>query len=177
MSSLALELGISERTLRRAALRGTLRAEGLNPLRLGLEEESYLLRRWPLLEGVLATLRTQHNVRLAVLFGSAARGVDGEDSDIDLLVRLRDDTFAPRARAVTALEQALGRRVHVVTVGEAPATLLADALRDGRVVVDRDGDWADLRKRALEIQRAAGAAAEREEREAWAVLERLEDLL
>ena len=36
-----------------------------------------------------------------------------------------------------------------------PPALLADALRDGRVLVDRDGLWALLKRREPSIRRAA----------------------
>jgi hypothetical protein len=47
--------------------------------------------------------------------------------------------------------------VQLVSARDAQASpgLLADALRDGRVVVDRDGLWAHLKRRESSIRRAA----------------------
>jgi hypothetical protein len=45
--------------------------------------------RWPLLGRILAELRALPSVRLAVIFGSIARGTEHDRSDIDVLVRFR----------------------------------------------------------------------------------------
>ncbi len=37
-----------------------------------------------------SALRTEHNVRFALLFGSSALGTDTPNSDVDVLVALRD---------------------------------------------------------------------------------------
>jgi uncharacterized protein len=60
----------------------------------------------------LASLHGAGNVRL---FGSAARGEDGPDSDIDLLVDVTGPTTPWFPGSLTAdLEQLLGKRVQVV---------------------------------------------------------------
>ena len=46
---------------------------------------------WSLLSALRRALRTEPNVRLAVVYGSFARGDDVSDSDLDLLVSLRED--------------------------------------------------------------------------------------
>ena len=55
------------------------------------------------------------------------------------------------------LRGTLERSVDVVGLGQAETmpTLLADILREGRVLVDRDGLWAGLRGRQLEVVAAA----------------------
>lgn len=176
---LADEVDVSGRTLRRAAARGTLRCVRHGPRRIAVPagESEYVRRHWPLLERALQVLRTRPNVRLAVLFGSAARGELGPDSDIDLLVRQRTDDWRERVELARRLEETLGRRVQIVALGEAPALLLADVLREGRVLADRDRDWARLRRRAREIEREAQVEDARLEREAWDVLDRMEELL
>jgi hypothetical protein len=47
--------------------------------------------------------------------------------------------------------------VQVVSARDAQASpgLLADALRDGRVLVDRDGLWPQLKRRESSVRRAA----------------------
>ena len=78
----AAELSIPERTLRRAASEGLVRGERVSPRRfqITLREEAYLRTHWVLLRGLRAALRTEPNVRLAVLFGSTATGGDDERS-------------------------------------------------------------------------------------------------
>ncbi len=96
---------------------------------------------WHLLSGLVAALRTEANVRLAVLFGSVARGEGSAISDVDLLVVLRRDDHRAQASHQHRLEHAVDRRVQLVSLEQASDApmLLADVLRDGRVLVDRDG--------------------------------------
>jgi predicted nucleotidyltransferase len=61
----------------------------------------------------LAAKHGAYNVRV---FGSAARGEAGEDSDIDLLVEFEPDrSLLDHAALVLDLEEILGRKVDVVT--------------------------------------------------------------
>jgi predicted nucleotidyltransferase len=92
-----------------------------------------------------------------VLFGSAATGRASERSDIDLLVALRD----PAAAAVAALTQRLsdraGRDVQLVRLVEAERSplLMADALAQGRVLIDRERTWPQLKSAERRWQRKA----------------------
>ena len=139
---LAGEVGASERTLRRAIDQGALRGNRLSPRRLRLSEgeKRYIVRRWPLLARIREVLRTEQNVRFALLFGSIARGDDGESSDVDLLVEMRDDSLGRIADLSIKLEDQLGLRIVLLTIEEARAnpSLLADAISEGRVLIDRD---------------------------------------
>src|ERR1700734_3601576 len=92
LQELAKGLQVNERTLRRAWALGAVRGERDTPykLRVPVDERVYLRRYWPTISRLRAVLRTEPNVALAVLFGSVARGDDYEDSDVDLLVGLRD---------------------------------------------------------------------------------------
>lgn len=160
LSLLAPTLGVSDRTLRRAASRGTIRCLRKSDRRLELpvEEALYLRKRWPLLNSLISELRTIPDVRLAVLFGSAARGDEHEGSDLDILVRFADPTLRARARLLGRLEEAMLREVQIVSFEDANALLLADVLRDGRVLVDRDDDWPRLRKKEAKLRTEAEAA-------------------
>ena len=93
LSQLADELGADARTLRRAAADGTIRCERVSARRQRVEEDErrYAMEHWPLLSTLRRALRTEPNVRLAVLYGSVARGDDTPDSDLDLLVSLAED--------------------------------------------------------------------------------------
>lgn len=160
MSLLAPSLGVSDRTLRRAASRGTIRCLRTSERRLELpvEEALYLGKRWPLLQALISGLRTIPDVRLAVLFGSVARGDEHERSDLDILVRFADPTLRARGRLLRRLEATIPGAVQIVSLDDVNALLLADVLRDGRVLVDRDGDWPRLRRRRGRICAAAEAA-------------------
>lgn len=81
-----------------------------------------------------------------ILFGSVARGDDGPDSDIDLLVVLREIT-GRRHDAAVAVLRALRDFLppvdvivtdprHIAETGDLPGVLRV-ALREGRVVHDR----------------------------------------
>jgi predicted nucleotidyltransferase len=158
LSTSAGRLGCSERTLRRYVNDGLLRGRRMARSRLELShaEEEYLVDHWELLSRLRTALRTEPAIRLAVLFGSTAVGDDEDSSDVDLLVIHRN--AAPRS----LLRRALERPVDLVGLEQAETmpTLLADVLREGRVLVDRDSLWDGLRERRDEIF----AAAEREER-------------
>jgi predicted nucleotidyltransferase len=122
------------------------------------QEALYLERSWPPLQSLIGELRTLPNVRLAVLFGSLARGDVREQSDIDLLVRFAEPGLGARGQLIKRLEQAMGRRIQLVEYEDANPLLLADVVRDGRVLVDRDADWAKLLADAPALDKAAEAA-------------------
>lgn len=175
---LAEELRTSGRTLRRAAGRGLVRCQRSSPYKPVVSgiERRYLRSHWPLLQRLVGALRTEHTVRLAVLYGSAARGEMHGASDIDLLVDLAEGAPALTvARLGLKLEGLLGRPVQLVTLAEAERSplLLADALHDGRVLVDRDRRWARLRRRTRSIEAAAAAQEAELDHAAWAALDRL----
>lgn len=159
LAQTAEQLSCSERTLRRYVSDGLLREERPSgqEVRIPFSEERYLHSHWPLLSGLRRALRTEHDVRLAVLFGSMATGEDEPDSDADLLIRHRSDDLGRTVRLRRRLENALGRRVHLVLFGDAERSpsLLADALLEGRVIIDRDGDWPRLQRRRTRLLREA----------------------
>jgi predicted nucleotidyltransferase len=159
---LAAELGVHGRTLRRAVDDGAIRGDRVSPRRLRLSpaEESYVLQAWPLLGQLRALLRTERNVRFAGLFGSRARGDERPGSDVDLLVVLDDDAIFRQLDLERRLEAPLGLPVQLVTVDDARRAplLLASAIEDCRVLVDRDGVWGALQSDYPSIARAAKAA-------------------
>jgi predicted nucleotidyltransferase len=68
-------------------------------------------------EQVMAVAARHHGRRVR-LFGSVARGEDGPDSDIDLLVDFtKDSSLFDLMRLTRELEDLLGHRVDIVSAG------------------------------------------------------------
>jgi predicted nucleotidyltransferase len=167
IQELARDLGAEERTLRRAASQGTLRARRPGPRRLRLApgERGYLRTHWQLLFRLRGELRTERGVRLAVLYGSLARGDEDSDSDLDLLVSLADDRLLAGLDLAARLERVGDRRVdvaHLARVEENAPLLLDRVLDEGRVLVDRDGQWSQLCERRRAIRARAQRAHRRQ---------------
>jgi predicted nucleotidyltransferase len=100
-------------------------------------------------------MRTEQNVRFAILFGSAARGTDTPASDVDVLVELRDPSLEHVVDLSARLSAAIGRPVDVVRLHDARAEtdFLADVVAEGRVLVDREKLWPRLRSRGPGLRR------------------------
>jgi len=177
LQMLADEVAVNERTLRRAANEGTIRVErpSARRLRISLAEKNYLRRRWQLLAALRAALRTEPNVSFALLFGSAARGDDGTRSDVDLIVQFRDSSLTRVLELEERLERAIERKVDVVSLeaAERNSGLLASAVGEGRVLVDRAGLWPALSAETAALERRARREDRRQTREAFAGIDRL----
>jgi predicted nucleotidyltransferase len=177
LETLAKEVGVSERTLRRATNEGTLRARRPTPRRLEISpaERAYVRRAWPLLSELRRILRTEPNVRFALLFGSTARGEDTETSDVDLVVQMREGGLDRTIDLQLKLEKTLRREVDVVALEDAEDNpqLLAEIVTEGRVVIDRDQRWPPLQSREAALRHAAERALRRRTKEALAGIDRL----
>jgi predicted nucleotidyltransferase len=177
LEMLAHEVGVNERTLRRAVNQGTLRAARPTPraLRLPLAERHYVRCSWSLLAALRAALRTEQNVRFALLFGSAATGNDTPASDVDVVVDLRDPSLERVVDLSARLTAATGRRVDLVRMQDAEAEPLffADVVSDGRVLVDREGLWPRLRRRETRLRRLGRRQEADRTRTALAGIDRL----
>ncbi|MDQ6835557.1 MAG: nucleotidyltransferase domain-containing protein [Actinomycetota bacterium] len=177
LAILAREVGVHERTLRRAVAEGSLRAVRPSPrtLQMTLTERQYARRSWALLSALRTGLRTEHNVRFALLFGSAARGTDTPESDVDVLVGLRDPSLERVLEVGAKLTAATGRRVDVVRLEDAQAepSLLADVVAEGRVLVDREELWPRLRDGETNLRREGRRTDARRARAALVGLDRV----
>lgn len=177
LHEVAEELGVHERTLRRGLAEGLLRGRRPSPrtVELAAGEVAFLRAHWPLLAALREALRSERSVRLAVLVGSAARGALRPASDVDLLVELTDATWPARYRLAERLQDAVGRPVDLISLGAATqdAMLLDTALREGRVLVDRDGRWPTLLAGRARTRRAAARAAKELRRELHALIAEL----
>jgi predicted nucleotidyltransferase len=181
LTEAAHAIGADERTFRRAVAAGTVRCHELSPRRRQLDDEelAYLSEHWELLSKLRSALRTEPNVRLAVLYGSTARGDDREDSDADVLVSFANRHPSARVSLAVHLERTLGRHVDVARldlVDDRAPLLLLQAVDEGRVLVDRDDEWRSIQARRDEIeQRAQRAHAERCRRAREAVRQLLQE--
>lgn len=93
-------------------------------------------------------LAAEANVRLAVLFGSAARGDVRALSDLDVGVVGPDASELPSL--ALRLTRATGRQVDLVALATAPPLLRFEIARDGRVLVERQPHlWNDFKARAM----------------------------
>jgi len=71
------------------------------------------------------------------------------DSDLDVLVSFAEDRPDAAVKRAVRLEGALGRRVDVARLDRVQDTaplLLLRAVDNGRVILDRDGQWVQLRE-------------------------------
>ena len=100
-----------------------------------------------LLAGLRRTLEDRHDVRLALLFGSRARGRARPGSDADLAVEAEGVDLI---RLACELSDATGTEVEVVDLKEASYPLLKAVVRDGVVVHEAEpGAAARWRSRAI----------------------------
>lgn len=98
-------------------------------------------------EALRLALAGRQDVRLAILFGSTARGTDRPSSDVDVAVLGRDlDTLA----LARDLSRAIGREAQVVDLDAVGYPMLQAIVRDGVVVAEHErGCAARWRSRAL----------------------------
>jgi predicted nucleotidyltransferase len=178
LAMLAEQIGVSERTLRRAVNQGTLRATRLSPRRLEISpaEREYGRRLWPLISDLRGTVRTEPNIRLALLFGSTAVGTDTPKSDVDILVDLADDSLDRVVDLTLKLEAAVRRPVDIVRLKDAErdSLFLARAIAAGRVLVDRDRQWSRLSRRMVGL---LNSGLVEKERRAHAALDGIDRML
>lgn len=178
LQDLAIDLDAEERTLRRAVAMGTIRARRPGPrrIRLARGETEYLRNHWRLLSELRHILRVERGVRLAVLYGSLARGDEDAGSDVDLAVSLANDRPLATLELAVRLEDVIGRRVDIARVENVEATaplLLERILEEGRPIVDRDGLWRPLRERRRAIRARADRAYRKQMKGAKLAIEEL----
>lgn len=89
-------------------------------------------------------------VELGAVFGSAARGTMSASSDVDLAVRLTDDTPEVRRRIGNEIGRAVQRDVELLPLDASPPQLRFEMARDGIALVERQSHaWADFQVRAM----------------------------
>lgn len=138
-------------------------------------ERNYARRAWPILAALRGSLRTESNVRFALLFGSTARGSFTKESDIDVVVDLVDSSLDRIVALDEKLSTAVGRRIDLLRLDDVETTpwLLAEVIFDGRVLVDRDSLWPGLMRRGTAARRQAGELEATRTRSALEGIDRL----
>lgn len=79
-------------------------------------------------QALKAVFLGRSDVRLAILFGSCARGTQRVDSDVDIAVLARDANLLALA---AELSEAIGREVHLVNLEQAEIPLLDELIAEG----------------------------------------------
>ena len=78
----------------------------------------------------------RYDVRRAALFGSFVRGEQREDSDIDILVEFKDGkSLLDLAGLKIELEEALGRKVDILTYNSLHPLLRDKILQEQKVIL------------------------------------------
>lgn len=101
-------------------------------------------------QAVLAAIRSQPGVRLAILFGSLMAGTARADSDIDLAVDVGRRLTADEKMALIAEVAAVtSRPVDLVDIRAIGEPLLGQILKHGKRILGSDTDYAVLISRHL----------------------------
>ena len=89
-------------------------------------------------------------IRLAVLFGSMARGEGRPSSDVDIGLILEPYSAEVRFRVDARLGRAAGREVDTVLLDDAPPLLRFEVSRDGILLFEREeGLWTAFQAKAM----------------------------
>jgi len=94
----------------------------------------------------------EENVLLAFIFGSSARGAEGEDSDLDIGVYLRNKTEEDEIwRDISRIVE---QEIDLVVLNDAPATLISNVFKTGipLVIKDRILYWDLYLSKSLEAE-------------------------
>jgi uncharacterized protein len=103
-----------------------------------------------MLERLSRTAASFPQVRLAVLFGSTARGKAGPQSDIDLGILLEPYSPELRFKVEAELGRAARKGVDIVLLDEAPPLLRFEITRDGVLLFEREeGLWTAFKAKAM----------------------------
>ncbi|MCD6574175.1 nucleotidyltransferase domain-containing protein [Candidatus Aerophobetes bacterium] len=89
-----------------------------------------------LFENLKEYFKKEENVILAFIFGSQAKGISGEDSDLDIGVYLKDEK--EEDKLWTKLNRITRYEVDLVVLNSAPASLISNIFKTGLLLVIKD---------------------------------------
>lgn len=94
----------------------------------------------PAMKNSYAELRTyfeeEENIILGFIFGSGAKGFEGEDSDLDIGVYLRDKK--EEDRIWMKISKITHKEIDLILINDAPATLISNIFKTGVSIVIKD---------------------------------------
>lgn len=98
-----------------------------------------------------ATVLAAHpEIKLAIVYGSAARGQAGPNSDIDVAVKADRPLTAQQSMAlIEDLATATGRPVDLIDLARVGEPLLGEIVRHGQRILGSNHDLAELRLRHI----------------------------
>jgi len=104
------------------------------------------------LENSRKYFQEKENVVLAFIFGSSAKGIAGEDSDLDIGVYLKDKE--EEDQIWREISKVTGKEVDLVVLNDAPASLTSNVLKTGvpLVVKDKNLFWDIYLTKTLEAE-------------------------
>lgn len=89
-------------------------------------------------------------LKLAIVFGSVARGLARSDSDLDIAVQANHPLSADdKIRLIEDLALATGRPVDLIDLRTVGAPLLGEILREGKHIIGSHHDMAELALRNI----------------------------
>jgi len=94
------------------------------------------MKSWDGLENSREYFQKKENVVLAFIFGSSAKGIAGEDSDLDIGVYLKDKK--EEDEIWREISKIAGKEVDLVVLNDAPASLISNVLKTGIPLVVKD---------------------------------------
>ncbi|MGH8629613.1 MAG: type VII toxin-antitoxin system MntA family adenylyltransferase antitoxin [Burkholderiales bacterium] len=99
----------------------------------------------------LADVLSRHpQIRLAIVFGSIARGSARRDSDLDLAVLASHPLSAEeKIQLIADLAAHTGRPVDLVDLRTVGEPLLGEILKQGQRLIGSDADYAELLRRHI----------------------------
>jgi len=99
----------------------------------------------PLKQTIMAALRLQPEIVLAIVFGSVAEGKERADSDIDIAVDAgRTLTAIRKVSLISRLAEIVGRPVDLIDLRTVGEPLLGQILQHGERILGSDRRYADL---------------------------------
>ena len=107
------------------------------------------------LEPITQALVLQQGLRLAIVYGSCAKGLQRPDSDLDIAVDM-GQVMTPQQHIdiISELALATGRPIDLIDLRKVGEPLLGQILKYGRRIMDSE-DFVPLQQRILQERRQA----------------------